>query len=107
MTKSIIILFVVLIPCWLYASGNLPYLTPANKNMILVLQASAPEVSIFTYELEKGKELLAEANITAYSLSDFSTLIEVAEAKGRIQQKDLESLTEWKMDPAEWGKQRV
>ncbi|WP_019152844.1 orotate phosphoribosyltransferase [Robertmurraya massiliosenegalensis] len=64
-------------------------------------------VSIFTYELEKGKELLAEANITAYSLSDFSTLIEVAEAKGRIQQKDLESLTEWKMDPAEWGKQRV
>ncbi|MGG0718891.1 orotate phosphoribosyltransferase [Robertmurraya massiliosenegalensis] len=61
-------------------------------------------VSIFTYELEKGKELLAEANITAYSLSDFSTLIGVAEEKGHIQEKDLASLAEWKKDPAGWGK---
>lgn len=61
-------------------------------------------VSIFTYELEKGKELLTDAGITTYSLTDFSTLVEVAEAKGYIKEEDMASLNEWKKDPAEWGK---
>lgn len=61
-------------------------------------------VAIFTYELGKGKELLEEAGITAYSLSDFSTLVEVAEARGYVKAEDLVSLAEWKKDPAEWGK---
>lgn len=61
-------------------------------------------VSIFTYELEKGKELLTDAGITTYSLTDFSTLVEVAEAKGYIKEEDMSSLNEWKKDPAEWGK---
>lgn len=60
-------------------------------------------VSIFTYELKKGKELLADANITAYSLTDFSTLSEVAKDKGYIQSEDMEKLSEWKKDPAAWG----
>ncbi|WP_449619329.1 orotate phosphoribosyltransferase [Robertmurraya sp. Marseille-Q9965] len=61
-------------------------------------------VAIFTYELEKGEELLKEAGVTAYSLSDFSTLVEVAEARGYVKAEDLMSLAEWKKDPAEWGK---
>lgn len=60
-------------------------------------------VSIFTYELPKGKELLTDAKISAYSLTDFSTLIEVAKAKGYIGEEDLASLTDWKNDPAGWG----
>lgn len=62
-------------------------------------------VSIFTYELAKGAEMLAEAGITAYSLTDFSTLSEVAREKGYIQETDIETLTAWRKDPAEWGKQ--
>lgn len=61
-------------------------------------------VSIFTYELEKGREKLVDAGVNAYSLSDFSSLIEVAEAKGYIQEKDLKNLTEWKKEPSEWEK---
>lgn len=61
-------------------------------------------VSIFTYQLEKGFELLRESNITAYSLTDFSTLVEVASEKGYIEQKDLEKLLEWRKNPSEWGK---
>lgn len=61
-------------------------------------------VSIFTYQLEKGYELLRDANITAYSLTDFSTLVEVASEKGYIEQKDWEKLMEWRKNPAEWGK---
>ncbi|MBT2660273.1 orotate phosphoribosyltransferase [Bacillus sp. ISL-45] len=60
-------------------------------------------VSIFTYELEKGAQQLKSANIQAYSLTDFSTLAKVAEKKGLISKESLESLAEWRRDPAEWG----
>jgi orotate phosphoribosyltransferase len=60
-------------------------------------------VSIFTYELEKGTEKLRGANVTAYSLTDFTTLANLAEEKGLINKKNLESLAEWRVDPAEWG----
>lgn len=61
-------------------------------------------VSIFTYELDKGREMLNNADITAYSLTDFSTLIAVASSKGYIREEDMETLQEWKKDPAQWGK---
>ena len=61
-------------------------------------------VSIFTYELEKGRELLRSADITSYSLTDYSTLIEVASEKGYVQPSELERLIEWRKNPAEWGK---
>lgn len=38
-------------------------------------------VAIFTYELPKGKELLGEAEITAYSLTDYTSLLDVAQKK--------------------------
>lgn len=60
-------------------------------------------VAIFTYQLQKGKERLEKANITAYSLTDFETLSEIAKEKGYIQEKDMKKLAEWRNDPAEWG----
>lgn len=60
-------------------------------------------VSIFTYELEKGAQQLRSANITAYSLTDFTTLANLAEEKGLINKESLDSLAEWRSDPAEWG----
>ena len=38
-------------------------------------------VSIFTYELEAGKEKLEATNVASYSLSDYSALTEVAKRK--------------------------
>ncbi|MGP7817571.1 orotate phosphoribosyltransferase [Niallia sp. 01092] len=60
-------------------------------------------VSIFTYELPKGKELLEDANIEAYSLTDYSSLLEVAQKSGYIKEEDLASLQAWKENPAEWA----
>lgn len=60
-------------------------------------------VSIFTYELEKGKEQLRSAGISAHALTDFTTLSNLAEEKGLISKENLESLAEWRMNPAEWG----
>lgn len=59
-------------------------------------------VSIFTYELPKGKELLDQAEITAISLTDYSTLLEVANSNGYIEEEDLASLKAWKENPEKW-----
>jgi orotate phosphoribosyltransferase len=61
-------------------------------------------VSIFTYELENGRERLHDANILSYSLTDFSTLVEVASEKGYVETTDLDKLMEWRKNPAQWGK---
>lgn len=57
-------------------------------------------VSIFTYELQKGAEMLAEAGIHAVSLTDYSSLIDVALNKGSIEKEDLEKLKKWRENPA-------
>lgn len=58
-------------------------------------------VAIFTYGLETGLTRLADANIQAYALSDFTTLSEVALEKGVISSEDLERLESWRKDPSD------
>jgi orotate phosphoribosyltransferase len=76
---------------------------------VQALKAAGCEVlgvaSIFTYELRKATENLALEQITATSLTDFSTLVKVAEERGYIEKNGLESLIEWKKNPEEWAKQ--
>ena len=60
-------------------------------------------VSIFTYGLEKGKRVFEEEEITSFSLTDFSTLIEVAINKGYVSSENQESLLSWSKDPAAWS----
>jgi orotate phosphoribosyltransferase len=63
-------------------------------------------VSIFTYGLEKGKQLLTEADIKTVSLTDFSALVQAAIKKGYISQDDQQSLLDWSKDPSEWSIQQ-
>jgi orotate phosphoribosyltransferase len=60
-------------------------------------------VSIFTYELEKANQNLKSEEISAYSLTDFTTLVEVANDKGYIKKEELVSLIDWKDNPQGWG----
>lgn len=60
-------------------------------------------VSIFTYELEKAKTKLGEANVSSYSLSDYPTLIEVAAEKNYVQEADSETLRKWQENPEGWN----
>ncbi|WP_100403095.1 orotate phosphoribosyltransferase [Bacillus sp. FJAT-42315] len=59
-------------------------------------------VSIFTYELEAGKEKLVATNVSSHSLSEYSTLIKVAAEKQYVQESDLETLRKWQENPGEW-----
>jgi orotate phosphoribosyltransferase len=60
-------------------------------------------VSIFTYGLEKGKQMLAANQIQSVSLTDFTTLVEAAIEEEYINQDDQESLLLWSKDPSEWS----
>jgi orotate phosphoribosyltransferase len=60
-------------------------------------------VSIFTYGLEKGKQMLKDEEIQTESLTDFATLVEVAIEKNYISQADQVSLLSWSKNPTEWS----
>jgi len=59
-------------------------------------------LTIFTYGFDKANERFEEAGIPVYSLTDYSTLIEVAVEKGYIKEEDLEQLNRWRANPEKW-----
>jgi orotate phosphoribosyltransferase len=61
-------------------------------------------VAIFTYQMKKAEERFAESKIQLYTLTNFSTLVEVASANGYIAPEDKEKVLAWNKDPEGWGK---
>lgn len=56
-------------------------------------------VAIFTYELAKGREMLQEADVDVQTLTDFSTLLNVAKDQGMIKEIEVERLKGWSKKP--------
>jgi orotate phosphoribosyltransferase len=56
-------------------------------------------VSIFTYELEEGKNNLLSANVEIHSLCNYTTLIQTAAEKGFIGNEDISKLESWRKNP--------
>ena len=61
-------------------------------------------VSIFTYNFPLAKENFKKAGIELTSLSRYQILIDLALEKGEISKDQIDSLLEWREDPANWGK---
>ncbi|MFS7199572.1 orotate phosphoribosyltransferase [Carnobacterium divergens] len=60
--------------------------------------------AIFTYELPKGIENFKKHQLSFATLTNYSTLIDVALELGTIEANDLSLLKEWKQDPTKWKK---
>ncbi|KHL93578.1 orotate phosphoribosyltransferase [Paenibacillus sp. IHB B 3415] len=60
-------------------------------------------LAIFSYELDRAVEAFAAADIPLQSLSNYSTLIDVALAQGTIADSDVALLQSWRKDPAAFG----
>lgn len=58
--------------------------------------------SVFTFEFPEAVKRFREENLTLMSLSDYTTLLEVALAIDYIQPNELKTLQEWRKDPANW-----
>ena len=61
-------------------------------------------VAIFTYNFPLAKDNFKKAGIELTSLSRYQILIELSLELGEISKDQVESLMEWREDPANWGK---
>ena len=57
--------------------------------------------SIFSYELKKGIDRLKEADVINHSLSNFTTLIEVSNQMGYIEEKDVSKIKKFQNNPSD------
>ncbi|MDQ0876822.1 orotate phosphoribosyltransferase [Paenibacillus sp. V4I3] len=76
------------------------------KAAIAVKEAGAVALgvlAIFSYQLDKATEAFQAADMPLYTLSNYSTLLEVALEKGKIKQEDMELLRSWRSNPAAFG----
>lgn len=61
-------------------------------------------IAIFTYEMEKAKDKFVEAECPLFTLSNFSTLVNVAEQEGYVSEEQRNIILEWNKNPVDWGK---
>lgn len=59
-------------------------------------------VSIFTYGFDVADKAFAEAGVRYISLTNYSTLIELAEENGTVSSEQQNTLLNWRRDPANW-----
>jgi len=60
-------------------------------------------VAIFTYEFKKASDSFLSENCSLNTLSNYSALIETAVKTGYINDTEVETLSKWRVDPANWG----
>jgi len=61
-------------------------------------------LAIFTYGFKKAEDSFSMNNCNLSTLSDYSVLIEQAQATGYITDNDIDTLKKWRQDPSAWGK---
>jgi len=61
-------------------------------------------LAIFTYEFEKAARSFAAERIDLMTLSNYSALLNVAVALGKIREEDLSLLKAWRDNPEQYGK---
>ncbi|MCH5346904.1 MAG: orotate phosphoribosyltransferase [Muribaculaceae bacterium] len=59
-------------------------------------------IAIFTYGFPVAEEAFEKAGVQLYTLSNYPAMLETALEIGYIKPEDLETLHEWRDDPANW-----
>ena len=59
-------------------------------------------VSIFNYQFDVAKQAFEKAGVIYYSLTNYPSLLSLAERRGIIRMEDEEILLKWRSDPANW-----
>ncbi len=61
-------------------------------------------IAIFTYQFDLAVENFKNKAIRCETLSNYHTLLETAKNAGYVKENDIETLKEWRQDPANWKK---
>lgn len=59
-------------------------------------------VAIFTYEFPAATEAFEKAGVKLFTISNYSAMIQAAVKTNYIQETDVETLKQWREDPANW-----
>ncbi|MDR0873632.1 MAG: orotate phosphoribosyltransferase [Prevotellaceae bacterium] len=59
-------------------------------------------IAIFTYEFPVAKESFKKAGVELITLSNYSSILDVALESGYITESELKTLQEWRKNPSEW-----
>ncbi|WP_127844671.1 orotate phosphoribosyltransferase [Psychroflexus aestuariivivens] len=61
-------------------------------------------MAIFTYGFDIAEENFKSENVDLYTLSNYNTLINQAYKSSYLNKEEVELLTKWQANPAEWNK---
>lgn len=61
-------------------------------------------VALFTYQFPQAVEAFKKADVRLITLSNYTAMLEAALNINYIQPADVETLKEWRTDPANWAK---
>ncbi|TFH36045.1 MAG: orotate phosphoribosyltransferase, partial [Bacteroidia bacterium] len=79
----------------------------SSLNAVEALRGAGCEVlgmmAIFTYGFEKAENAFSSAACRVDTLSNYNVLVERAVETGYVSGKELETLKEWRVDPASWN----
>lgn len=64
-------------------------------------------MAIFTYGMKAASESFLKSDCELTTLTDFETLLQKAADENYINEDELRSLMEWKMDPKAWSDARI
>lgn len=61
-------------------------------------------VAIFTYGFPVAEEAFKKSKTRLFTLTNYNVLIDQALESGYVNENELDSLKEWRVNPSEWGK---
>ena len=63
--------------------------------------------AIFTYGLQVAADNFAAENVDLYTLTDYDTLVQVAQQHEYVRPEDFESLAAWRLNPERWSEEHM
>ncbi|HRG18735.1 MAG TPA: orotate phosphoribosyltransferase [Flavobacterium lutivivi] len=60
-------------------------------------------VAIFSYGFQVAEENFKNANVELFTLSNYENLLHLAVTKNYINEEELQTLQEWRLNPSEWN----
>lgn len=60
--------------------------------------------AIFSYNFPQAREAFEDANVELHTLTNYDTLLDVAQSCGYVKKEDMELLREWRYSPSTWRK---
>ena len=60
-------------------------------------------VAIFSYGFQVAEQNFKNANLELYTLSNYENLLHLAVSKNYINEEEVQTLHEWRLNPSEWN----